>query len=134
MGGIPGDDEEVYLPLIIKPYTYGEPNDECALAYQVELDQSYEFFPEDIDDWYVFTLMSSANVQIEVNNFVPAAGQMLVYSGSCNGLILIAQDGALAVDNLLDLGNLDAGTYAIWLINDGVLNETNAYSLTVQTQ
>lgn len=128
------DEFAIYLPAVMKPFTFGEPNNACETAYEISLNDPAAFFAEDVYDWYIFDLHTTASVQIELINFVPAAGQMLVYSGNCNGLVTVAHDGALTVDNLLDLGTLSSGQYFVWIINDGALNSTDLYELTVHTQ
>jgi len=128
------EESYIYLPVTLKPFVFGEPNDNCATAYPVDLNQTNQFFPEDRDDWYVFNLASRASVEIELTNFVPAAGQFLVYSGDCIGRQQIFHNGAIAVHNDFDIGSLGAGTYYVYLINDGAFDDTNAYLLTVKTR
>ncbi len=124
---------DAYLPVIVSPLLYGEPNNHCDEAYPLSLNQTGSFLAEDINDWYVFELSQSDAVQVIWHNFIPAEGQITVWRGVCGDLVLVGNDGSTAVNRTLNLGQQPPGRYLIWLINDGPLNNTDFYTLRVQT-
>lgn len=123
---------DVYLPAVLRPLPYGEPNNTCTQAVSLPLNQSQAFLAEDGHDWYVFELAQSGTVRIYWQNFVSQEGQMILYRGSCDDLVFIANNGETAVNRTLDAGSQPAGRYFIWLINDGPLNDQDEYTLRVQ--
>jgi hypothetical protein len=123
---------KVYLPIITTPDS-DEPNNSCQEAHPIQLNQPGHFLPNDINDWYSFVLPSTANLQVSLTNFVPVAGQLLVYSGPCVGAQRIGHDGNDNVNRVLYLGVRPAGQYYIWVINDGPTSTTDYYTLTVTT-
>ncbi len=124
----------VFLPLVLRPRIWGEPNNSCGDAFPVALNQPAQFLAEDENDWYHFALSQPTPIQVELLNFVPQAGQLTVWSGlPCTAATLIGHDGSTATNRTLDLGTQPAGDYFIWLINAGALNPTDLYSLQVRT-
>lgn len=97
-----------------------EPNNVCAQAFSVATNVLHEFLPDDRDDWYSFELDKSGDVIVQLTNFTPEDGQILVAQGQCETLTLLGQNGDYAVSKTVDLGNLLAGRYFIWLITDKV--------------
>lgn len=125
-------DDMIYLPVVLSPDLYGEPNNSCNDAHPLVLNQPGSFLAEDTNDWYAFTLPVASHVQVVLANFVPAVGQITVWSGNCADAQLIGHDGSRNTDRVLDLGMQPAGPYYIWLINDGPTNMTDFYTLTVR--
>ncbi|MCB9007662.1 MAG: hypothetical protein H6656_09910 [Ardenticatenaceae bacterium] len=111
----------------------GEVNNSCDLAYPLTPNQAGQFLAEDVHDWYQFTLNASSNLTVKLNNFVPIAGQITVWRGDCQSLTLIGQNGDFSTTKIISLTNQPPGMYYIWLINDGPINATDKYSLTVST-
>lgn len=111
-----------------------EPNDECAQALNVPLNRDQSFYADDKNDWFYFDLPAAANVTIELRDFAPGKGQLLVASGgACGGLQLIGNNGENRPDKTIALGSRPAGRYYIWVITDGLLNTTDPYRLLVRT-
>lgn len=114
--------------------TTDEPNDTCAEAFPLRLDQVGSFGAEDRDDWYVFDLPQTSNVRIELTNFLPQEGQMLVASGVCGQLTRIGQNGDFAPTKVIELDALPPGRYYIWVITDGPRTMGVPYNLVVRTR
>jgi hypothetical protein len=123
---------DIFLPMVVRPLPYGEPNNSCHEAFALPLNQTRYFLAEDDNDWYVFELAQSGNLQIYWQNFVPQEGQMVLYQGQCDGLAFVANNGETAVNRVLDVGNRPAGRYYLWLINDAQPNTLDEYALRVQ--
>ncbi|MCP4361367.1 MAG: lamin tail domain-containing protein [Chloroflexi bacterium] len=128
---LPHPPQFVYLPAVQLDWlAYGEPNDSCHEALPLWVNALYQFKAEDNEDWYLFDLVDAAVIRIELTNFVPQDGQIVVYTGpDCGNLTFVANEGSTAVNRTLNLGQQPAGHYLIWLINDGPLNNTDLYSL-----
>jgi hypothetical protein len=126
----------VYLPLALNNFVIGEPNDGPCQAYPINLNHDYYFLPDDENDWYQFELPSSGNVVVELTDFAPLAGQILVYHGdSCNSLTsddLLGNNGDFSPTKIVSFSAPSAGTYYVWVINDGAINATHAYKLRIQ--
>lgn len=122
---------ELFLPSVARPLpnTYGEPNDTCADAHAINLNQNNFFKAEDAEDWYVFDLSSSLSLRVSLQNFVPQGGNLSVWRGSCGELDFVGSDGSTAVNRTLDLGQQPAGHYYVWLISDPPFNGTDLYNL-----
>ncbi len=111
-----------------------EPNDECAQALNVPLNRDQMFYADDKNDWFYFDLPAAANVTVELRDFAPGKGQLLVAAGgACGGLQLIGNNGDNRPDKTVSLGARPAGRYHIWVITDGTLNTTDPYRLLVRT-
>lgn len=127
----------LFLPIVtnnlINHNQYGEPNNSCAEAFPIALNQSHQFLAEDKYDWYKFTLSTNSDLEIMLTNFAPVAGQMTVWRGNCESLTFIGQNGDFSSTKHIDLANQPAGSYYIWIINDGATNSTNLYTLTAAT-
>lgn len=122
---------EIYLPVLLNPRIYGEPNNSCAEAYPLPLNQTLPFLAEDMDDWYLFDLPQAGTVRIHWLNFVPQEGQILLYRGQCDSRVFVANNGETAVNRVLDVGAQPADRYYIRIISDA-LNEQDEYTLRVQ--
>lgn len=123
---------ELYLPVLLRPRPHGEPNNSCAEAYPIPLNQTVPFLAEDDHDWYLFDLSQSGSITIYWQNFVPQEGQILLYRGDCDDLVFVVNNGETAVNRILDADVQPAGRYYIWIISDAPPNEQNAYTLRVQ--
>ena len=111
-----------------------EPNNSCEQAFPIANNVSHEFLPDDKDDWYSFALDKPGDVIVQVTNFMPLDGQILVAQGQCGTLTRIGHNGDYTVDKTVSLGRLLAGRYFIWLITDEVPppGAIVPYNLTVQ--
>lgn len=83
----------------------------------------------------MFDLVQAGPVSIDLKNFVPQKGQMVVrYDDSTKPLPNCAKVqkrmSELALNNTMNL-NLSAGRYYIQIINDGSSNITEMYELIV---
>lgn len=113
----------------------GEPNNSCSTAYPVQPNTLQEFYAEDKDDWYRFVLDAAANIDVHVTNFVPIAGQVAAYMGDdCGSAQFLANFGLPGLEKTLSLGPRPAGTYFIYVSNDGEMNSVDAYRLMVETR
>lgn len=124
---------ERFLPVLTSPLLFAEPNDTCAEAYAVLLNVNNLFKAEDAEDWYFFNLNAPTNLQVSLLNFVPAGGNLSVWSGSCGNLTRIGNDGSTAVNRTINLGTQPAGHYLIWLITDPPFNDSDLYNLRVNS-
>ncbi|WP_420644122.1 hypothetical protein [Candidatus Leptofilum sp.] len=127
----------IYLPLMLNNYlsqnALGEPNDACSQAYPIETNQAYKFLAENTHDWYQFSLNGQTDVTIKLTEFVPIAGQITVWRGSCGNLTLLGQNGDFSATKTISLSNQPTGIYYVWLINDGGVNLSDQYSLNITT-
>ncbi len=126
-----------YIPIVANNFInhdpLGEPNDVCDQAFPLKANQTSEFLAEDIDDWYTFTLDATNDVTINLTNFVPIAGQITVWHGTCQSLSFRGQNGNFATAKSINLSNQPAGTYYVWVINDGPINTFDKYALSILT-
>jgi hypothetical protein len=113
------------------PLPTGEPNNICADAFPLVSNRSYEFDANDVNDWYRFTLEQSGKVTVQLTEFAPQEGQMLVASGECGDLVRIGHNGDFAETKVIRLGVLAPETYYIWVINDGPTAEGSPYNLAI---
>ena len=112
-----------------------EPNNICAEAFPLATNVRGQFQANDRNDWYSFSLTSEGIVTVELTNFMPKGGQMLVASGTCTGgLTRIAFNGDFATTKVVSPGRLGAGTYYIWVINDGPTDTGVPYDLRVRVR
>lgn len=123
-----------YLPLLANNYIFGEPNDTCTQAFSINQNQTYQFLPDDVYDFYRVTLSTSANLVVEVTDFQPVQGQLLVYRGTCTNPVFLGSNGDFSTTKTVNLGTQPAGNYIIWVINDGAYSSTNPYNLIVRTR
>jgi hypothetical protein len=125
----------LYLPVIAPPRS-DEPNDSCPQAYGLDIGRSYAFLPDDRDDWYYFDLPATAEVTVELTNFTPVEGQIIVASGTavCQGLQLVGSNGNHQAEKIVVLGSLPDEHYFIWIITDGPFNNTTPYNLLIHTE
>lgn len=129
--------EQFYFPTICKHcfVSPGEPNNTCKEAHSISRNKTYDFFADDLADWYTFDLHLPGEVEIRVENFVPMWGQATVYRGPvCNGALLVKIIGDPLTDKILDLGLQPADRFYLFVSNDGDLNFTDMYHVTVETR
>ncbi|MCL4263858.1 MAG: lamin tail domain-containing protein [Anaerolineae bacterium] len=123
---------ELYLPVLLHPRPYGEPNNTCTEAFAIPLNQTLAFLAEDAHDWYRFDWPQQGTVRIHWQNFVAQAGQMLLYRGDCEKLEFVANNGETAVNRTLVADAQPPGRYYIWIISDAPPNDQDEYTLRVQ--
>jgi hypothetical protein len=123
----------LYLPMLANNIIAGEPNDFSCAAYSVLINRDYHFLADDAEDWYVFDLTSSGNLVVEVTNYLPPTGQIIVYRGTtcnANDLTLLASNGVVgAPTRIVDVGAQPAGTYYIRVFSPSTA--TTPYGLRV---
>lgn len=124
--------QRYYLPVVQFQWALGEPNNSCDEAHPITTGVAYHFLPDDLHDWYEFTLTGSGNLRVELFNFVPAAGQLAVYKGdSCSSRILLGSNGDFVTSKVVSVGQQTAGRYYIYVSNDGSYNSEEPYILQV---
>lgn len=109
--------------------------DSCVRAYPLSLNRSYRFLPpaRGSQSVFKFTLTTTTPVRVELTDFVPRAGQLVVWSGDCGGLIIAGRNTDTALNKTVNLGQRPPGNYVIQLINDGPSNNRDTYGLIVRT-
>jgi hypothetical protein len=105
----------------------------CVEAFPLNLNQRYQFLPPAHGTQHVFrfNLVRSGDLRVEMTNFVPRAGQLVVWFGACGSLELIGRNPDTRLDKTVDLGTRGPGQYIIQIINDGPTNNRDLYSLIV---
>jgi hypothetical protein len=122
------------MPVFYYKHSPGEPNDVCQQAHPLSPNVVYNFYPDDPNDWYNFELHTSGKLTVQVDNFVPLAGQVAVYRGnSCDNLIFLGSNGNFGTTKIVDLGPQPPGKYYLYVSNDGILNNVNPYKLEIKT-
>ena len=119
----------------------------CGRPYPLTLDTQYYFRPPNRydsslpveqreQDYFTFTLAQSAEVRVELTNFVPLKGQLIVRphveGGSSPCGTSLGRNPDEALNKTVDLGTIPAGRYYIQLINDGPSNIPDLYGLIVR--
>ncbi len=140
-----GESETAVVKLTITPqYTYlpfiahnlhisDEPNDECEQAYPLQINQIQPFFANDRNDWYAFDLTQSQSVRIELTEFTPVEGQLVVASGVCGQgtLQLEGHNADFSPTKIINLGEMAAGHYFIWVITENPTTSGIPYKLKI---
>jgi hypothetical protein len=124
-----------------------EPNYRCGLAYPLQLNRAYHFLPPPTyvpnadpprQDYYRFQLTESSVVTVELTNFVPLKGQLIVRKAeNCDDPALanpIGRNPDSVLNRTLSLGTRPPGQYFIQIINDGPAETQQLYRLIVKTQ
>jgi len=123
----------------------------CGNAFPLALNRRYTFLsppgaqdvprPENTQHVFRFELPRQGTVRVELTNFVPRAGQLVVWSGVCGSLQLLGRNPNTALNKTVDLGSLPAVNgqgqaiqYIIQIINDGKSNKVDPYGLQVVFQ
>lgn len=105
----------------------------CADAFSLSLNKLYSFLPpaHNAQSVFRFTLPRSGVVSVQLNNFAPIDGQLVVWSGQCGALVMIGRNPDNALNRTVDLGTRPAGQYIIQIVNGGPTNMTDAYRLRI---
>lgn len=129
---LPAPTARLLMPLVSRRGE--EPNDTCPEAYQLVVNRTETFLPDDAVDWFAFDLPAATNVTVELRDFSPGRGQLNVAAGQgCQQLQLLGTSGEPTADKTVALGRLAAGRYYIRVIADGPLSQTAVYHLFVRT-
>ncbi len=125
--------EQIFLSTIADDVV--EPNNSCTDAYPVHLNYQYHFFAEDFQDVYYFNLEDTLSVRVEMTNFAPLAGQLVVWTGDGCALQTppLGRNPDTALNKTVDLGSRPPGFYVIQILNDGPKNTGVPYGLIVRT-
>ncbi len=122
----------VYLPVILNNYIYSEPNDSACAAFGVTFNNSYQFLPDDTEDWYKFTLNTTSNIGIQISNYASVDGQMIVYAGSnCTSIVQIRHLPDISPDGSITLPGLTAGTYYVRVYTAVIPTNPPPYTLRI---
>lgn len=122
----------------------------CGRPYPLTNNRQYYFRPpstynssvpvEDRDQHYfVFELTQAGRVTVELTNFVPRKGQLIIRphveggNPQC-GSQSLDRDPSESLNKVIDLGTRPAGRYYIQLINDGPSNVSDLYGLIVRVR
>ena len=126
-----------YMPGVANVYV----GSSCGNAFPLNLlNRRYTFLPPAKSAQHVFRfeLPRQGSVSVELTNFVPRAGQLVVWSGACGSLQLLGRNPNTALSKTVDLGSLPAVNgqsqpiqYIIQIINDGPTNIIDPYGLRV---
>jgi hypothetical protein len=112
-----------------------EPNNSCSQAYPLATDTAYQFFAEDKHDWYRFTIGTTTDLTVALTDYQPVEGQILVLIGPCDDLRRVGHNGDFSTSKPVQLTQLPAGTYYIWVITDNIRTEGDPfqYQLAIET-
>ncbi len=128
----------LYLPLIRHDVTGwdsdGEPNNTCQEAFPISPNQPYQFLAQDVDDWYIFQTSTPGDITIELTDFAPVAGQIVLWAGVCQSASFLGHNGDFSTTKIIQVNNQPAGDYIIRVINDGATNNPDPYSLIIHTR
>lgn len=122
----------------------------CGRPYPLAINRQYFFLPPNtynnsvpVDQrdqhYFVFELTQTGQVTVELTNFVPQKGQLIVrphVSGGtppCGSPALGANPDS-SLTKVINLGTRQTGRYYIQLINDGPSNVGQLYGLIVRVQ
>ncbi len=135
--------QAIFFPTVTEDTV--EPNKTCGQAYPLVLNRSYSFlppaaYPSD-QDYFTFELKQASRVKVELTNFLPQAGQILVRSDGENEqgelvpcINIEGKNGSTAVNKTVDLALKPAGKYYIQIINDnGAPGFGDMYKVIVRT-
>ena len=105
----------------------------CLDASLLILNRQFDLIPPAHGSQHVFRfdLTRNGRLTVEMTNFVPRAGQLVVWSGACGSLELIGRNPDTALNKTVELGTRPPGLYIIQIINDGPTNPTDRYRLIV---
>ena len=111
-----------------------EPNNICQDAYVLNNNNRYEFLAEDRHDWYSFSTTKTADITVELTGYEPEEGQILVAEGQCGALMRIGHNGDFSTTKIIELDNLLAGTYYIWLITDNIRTDGQPFKYNLEVK
>lgn len=121
----------------------------CARPFPLVNNRQYQFQPPNTYDsnlpvanrdqhYFVFELTQSSSVKVELTNFVPRKGQLIVRPHTEGGNPpcgdSIGRNTSEGLNKTVNLGTLGSGTYYIQLINDGPSDVGDFYGLIVRVQ
>lgn len=123
-------------------------NTSCGRPYPLSINTQYYFMPPNTyngslppnqrdQHYFVFELTQSGRVTVEMTNFVPRKGQLIVRphvpggTPQC-GSQSLGRDPDDSLTKTVDLGTRPAGRYYIQIINDGPSNVRDLYGLIVR--
>lgn len=124
---------QVLLPAVARNYVQpNEPNNSCPQAYPLALEREYRFSANDQYDWYVFEPPRAGSVSVNLTNFMPERGQLVIYQGSsCRQLTFVANNGNFEPNKTILLNALPVTRYYILVLNDDGQAYDAAYLLRV---
>jgi hypothetical protein len=127
--------QELFMPNITDDTV--EPNDSCSRPYPLRLNRQYFFLPPDVyprdQDYFSFELTQATDVRVELTNFVPRRGQIVIRKGE-GCLTVVDRNPNESLNKFIDLGQLEPGRYFIQIINDNATmqNIRELYGLIVR--
>lgn len=134
----------LYMPLTTWTYRRAEePNNTCSQAMEVNLNTNETFRADDQHDWYYFNLPSTANLAVELHDFLPESGQIQVLAEKVAGqgcgansgnLERIGFNGDQKPTKIITLGQRPPGRYYVWVINDEPNLAPSNYRLYIRAQ
>ena len=127
-----GGPEAIFLPIILLTHMNGEPNNTCDEAISLVPNRHYQFLADDTDDWYLFDLVTTASVTIELTDF-EQTGQITAWEGDCVSLDILGNNGNDQPTKIIDLGVMGIGRYYVWVINDDAPTNSLPYHLEIKT-
>jgi hypothetical protein len=120
-----------YMPAVTE-YLIGS---SCLDALPLSLNRQYRFLPPGYlaQQVFRFELTRSGRLTVEMANFVPRDGQLVVWTGVCGSLELIGRNPDTALNRTVELGTRPPGQYIIQIVNGNsqLMNVTDPYRLTV---
>jgi len=124
--------QETYLPIIFQDYNdcyLDEPNDILEDAKPVISGRWYCALPDDVEDYYTFSLTITATVNVEIHNYTPAeSGQLLLYDADFN------QEGHCGNDEQskhIGPKTLGPGQYYVRIYTSDKYDDQHLYNLKV---
>jgi hypothetical protein len=96
------------------------------------LNQQYQFLADDTDDWYLFDLATTAQVQAVLTDF-EQTGQIIAWDGDCDSLNRLGNNGNDQPTKIIDLGVMGIDRYYVWVINDDAPTNSLPYHLEIKT-
>lgn len=107
----------------------------CGEALNIKINTRYHF-PHDLENaYYRFVLAEALDVTVEVTEFQTDDGQVIVYAaprGTCEGLQFLRNNGIVAPEMPVALGELEPGTYYARVLIAGERSKELVYSLYVR--
>jgi hypothetical protein len=121
-----------YIPSII--FFVDEPNNTCHTAFPLQLNRTYFFFANDSNDWYTFELTEPGDLTLELTDFAPREGQIVVYKGEQCGsnLEIMGNNGNSQATKIVPLADSEPGRYFARILNDAAPNLGSPYALFVR--
>ncbi|MFQ5612000.1 MAG: hypothetical protein ACE5H9_07680 [Anaerolineae bacterium] len=132
----------VFLPFVTKALNvsawdqFYEENDTQADAFgPLQSGQTYLAYPDDLEDFYFFTVNNTALVQISLANYLVSEGDLLLYRDNGDGSrTFIANVGFYNPTMSLTVGSLSPGKYLVRVRTTMGASTANLYQLAVTIQ